>query len=79
MSKIRIIPLDPDKVIRCLKKLGYWEARQKGSHKIFKNVYGKIIVIPYHKGEKLRRGLISKIIKQLGVSVEEFYELIRDP
>ena len=42
-------------------------------------MYGKIIVIPYHKGEKLRRGLISKIIKQLGVSVEEFYELIRDP
>ena len=76
---IKVFPVDPDRLIKCLKKLGFREVRQKGSHKIFKNVHGKLIVVPYHRGEKIGRGLVSKIIKMLDLSVEDFYDLIRDP
>lgn len=79
MVKIRIIPINPDKLIRCLRKLGFREVRQKGSHKIFKDEGGRMIVVPYHKGEELGRGYLRKVIKQLDISVEEFYALVKDP
>lgn len=52
----RLRPISANKLIKIIIGLGYEEIRQKGSHKIFKNLEGKIIVIPYHKGEKISKG-----------------------
>jgi len=78
-SWIRVYPINADKLIKCLNKLGFREVRQRGSHKVFKNEQGLMIVVPYHKGEQLRKGYLRKVISLLSLSIEEFYLLVRDP
>ena len=74
MSKLR--PLPPKKVINALSKVGFVPGRQKGSHIILKNEEGVVIVVPNHPGEDLGRGLLLKIIKQEGLTKEEFLKLL---
>jgi len=35
-----------------------------------------VVVIPVHSGEKIGRGLLLKIIRQAGMSKEEFLKLL---
>ena len=58
-----------------LKKQGFEEIRQKGSHKFFRDSQGRTTVIPYHKGEKIGKGLLSKILKDIEMTREEFLNL----
>jgi predicted RNA binding protein YcfA (HicA-like mRNA interferase family) len=68
--------LKPREVIKVLEKLGFVFVRQKGSHRIY--VKGNIgITIPYHNKD-LKKGTLRAIIKQAGLSVEEFLKLLRD-
>lgn len=64
--------LKADEVIYILKKLGFKEIRQKGSHKYFKHRDGRATVIPYHKGEDISKGLLRKILKDIDVNLEVF-------
>lgn len=66
-----------DRLVRALKKFGFVELRQKGSHlslerrspdKIYK------IVVPMHK--TLAKGTLSDILKQAGLTVEQLLELL---
>jgi predicted RNA binding protein YcfA (HicA-like mRNA interferase family) len=66
-----------DRVVRALKRAGFVELRQKGSHvslerrstdRVFKTV------VPLH-GE-LAKGTLSDILKQSGLSLQEFLELL---
>jgi predicted RNA binding protein YcfA (HicA-like mRNA interferase family) len=72
MSKITII--SPDKMIKILRKLGFIESRQQGSHKFFVHEDGRTTMIPYHN-EDLGRGLIRKILRDIEISVEEYEKL----
>lgn len=72
----KLNPIAPEKLIKILLKKGFKEIRQKGSHKIFRNSDGRTTVIPFHKGEKIGRGLLLKIIKDMGLNREEFLELL---
>ncbi|MHA1292667.1 MAG: type II toxin-antitoxin system HicA family toxin [Promethearchaeota archaeon] len=72
----KLNPIKPEKLVKILKKLGYEEIRQRGSHKIFRNIDGKMTVIPFHKGETIGRGLLLKILKNIGISREEFLKLL---
>ena len=66
-----------ERVVRALKRAGFIELRQKGSHvspekrrsdRIFKTV------VPTH-GE-LAKGTLSDILKRSGLTLEEFLELL---
>ncbi len=59
---------------RILKNLGFSETRKHGSHRIFKDDFGKIVVIPFH-GDDLGRGLIRKILNELEITVDYYKEL----
>jgi len=64
-------------LISALSKLGFKPIRQKGSHVFLQHPDGRTTVIPNHPGEKLDRSLTIKIIKKdVGISVEEFLELL---
>jgi predicted RNA binding protein YcfA (HicA-like mRNA interferase family) len=68
--------LKSKEVIKVLEKLGFVFVRQKGSHRIY--VKGSIgITIPYHTKD-LKKGTLKAIIKQVGLSVEEFLKLLRN-
>ena len=71
----KLNPIAPDKLIRILKKQGFKEIRQKGFHKFFRDSQGRTTVIPYHKGEKIGRGLLTKILKDIDITREEFLSL----
>ena len=60
-----------DKAIKAFKKLGFYEARQKGSHVVMRRK-NKGCVIPRHK--QLAVGTLRSAIRQAGITVEEFVE-----
>ena len=61
-------------VIRKLGKIGYVVIRMKGSHARLWNDNGHPpVTVPMHK--ELRVGLLRAIIKQVGLSAEEFLAL----
>jgi predicted RNA binding protein YcfA (HicA-like mRNA interferase family) len=61
-------------VIRTLERLGFIVLRQKGSHIILRR--GPTgCVVPNHR--EIKTGTLSGILKQAGVSAEEFIEPLR--
>ena len=72
----KLSPIAPEKLIKILKKQGFEEIRQRGSHKFLRDMEGRTTVIPFHKGEKIGRGLLSKILKDIGMTRDEFLELL---
>ena len=57
-------------VIRALERLGFRVVRQRGSHVMLrKGVAG--CVVPLHR--ELKRGTLSGILRQAGVSAAEFF------
>lgn len=55
-------------VIQLLKKHGWFQVAQKGSHKHFKHekLKGKVTV-PHHKGKEIPIGTLNAILKQAGL------------
>ena len=75
MPKLK--PLSPNQLIKIIGLLGFKFLRQKGSHAIFSNSKGDLVVIPIHSKGKIDRGLLLKIIKkELKISREEFEKLL---
>lgn len=63
-------------VIAALENAGFKVQRQKGSHVTLRNAVTKrTTVIPMHSAE-LPRWLLKKIIKDAGLSEEEFRSLL---
>ena len=71
-------PLPAEKLIKALTKVGFKPVRQRGSHVILKHNDGKVTVVPVHRGEEIGRGLLSKIIKDAGLTREEFLKLLKE-
>lgn len=63
-------------VIKILKKVGFEQKRQKGSHIILmKEIDGKrVVVVPAHK--EIDKGTLIEIIRQAGLKREEFLNLL---
>ena len=75
MTKLAII--SSEDMERILLYLGFSRKRQAGSHVLFVQPDGRCTVVPFHKGEDLGRGLIRKILSDLGISPQEYEELRR--
>lgn len=66
----------PRDVVAALKKAGFKERRQRGSHLLLHNPNrGARVIVPVHTRE-LPRGTLKSIIAQSGLSVDEFIELL---
>ncbi|MBU6431566.1 MAG: type II toxin-antitoxin system HicA family toxin [Patescibacteria group bacterium] len=75
MSKLK--RLNAKKVIQKLKRAGFVEAHQRGSHLYLKNNNGsKIVTVPVHGSKDIPVGtLYNIVVKQAGLLVEEFNNL----
>ncbi len=64
-------------VTRRLDKLGFRFYRQgKGSHELWvRDSDGKVVPVPHHRGKSIQRGTVRAIIRETGMSVEEFMDL----
>lgn len=74
MSKLPV--LSGQKCIKILSKAGFYFKRQEGSHITLRRdePFGQI-TIPDHK--ELDRGTLRAIIRQSGLSVDEFIRLMK--
>jgi predicted RNA binding protein YcfA (HicA-like mRNA interferase family) len=68
------LPPRPEEVIRKLRRAGFQEFPGKGSHRKLVHADGRFMVVPFHSKE-LSRGLFKAILKQAGLSDEEYIEL----
>ena len=60
--------------VRKLQRAGWFFARQKGSHVMLTKLgYQWTLSVPQH--DELGPGLLRKLIRQAGLSLEEFNEL----
>lgn len=62
------------KAIKKLKRAGFEERYQQGSHIYFKKGERRTTV-PFHGSKDLAIGTLQNILKQAGLSVEEFNNL----
>lgn len=73
---MRLRPVSAEKVVKALNKIGFQPVRQKGSHLFMRHPDGRSTVIPIHPGEELGRGILKEILSDVGMSKEEFLELL---
>jgi len=72
----RLTPLKPEEVCRKLRQLGYVGPIPGGRHMRMVNLEtGKIIPIPMHGARDVSVGLIRQIIKEVGVTRDEWINL----
>ncbi|MDR4497575.1 MAG: type II toxin-antitoxin system HicA family toxin [Candidatus Scalindua sp.] len=64
--------LKPREVITILKKLGFSEIRQRGSHKQYRHSDGRCTTVPFHQGRDISPILLRQIIKDIGLTVDKF-------
>ncbi len=74
MPKLKII--SGKELCKILEKLGFEKIQGKGSHIRFKHSDGRRTVVPIHGNEKIGKGLLKEILKQLKLTRDEFLELI---
>ncbi|MGB9760068.1 MAG: type II toxin-antitoxin system HicA family toxin [Thermoproteota archaeon] len=72
MSKLPV--LSWREVIKVLSKKGFRVVRQKGSHMILQGPSKKFTVVPRH--ETIAPTTLMKILSQVGVTKEEFLNLL---
>jgi predicted RNA binding protein YcfA (HicA-like mRNA interferase family) len=69
--------LSARKVVRALKRAGFIEDRQKGSHLVLVHPETKArTVVPVHSGRTIKEPLLRAIIRDANLSVDEFIELL---
>ena len=64
--------MKPSEVITILGRLGFTEARQKGSHKQFRHPDGRATTVPFHLGRDISPILLRQIARDIGLTIEEF-------
>ncbi|MCF8465588.1 MAG: type II toxin-antitoxin system HicA family toxin [Flavobacteriales bacterium] len=53
---------------KLLKKDGWFEVRQKGSHVIMQHPSKEgQLTVPYHAGKEVKKGLLKALLKQAGI------------
>ena len=60
---------------RVARLLGFVLTRQAGSHERWNHSDGRAVTIPIHGGHEIGPPLFYKILRQLGISLDEFGKL----
>lgn len=64
-------------LVRALKRLGFVEARQTGSHLVLTRETTRArVVVPMHPGRTLKLGTLKAILDEGGVTVNEVIEVL---
>jgi predicted RNA binding protein YcfA (HicA-like mRNA interferase family) len=70
VTRLRLIPYRELKKV--VEAMGYEWIRCEGSHNIFRHSSGKIVVIPDHGSQVIVKPLLRKILRDLGLSPEDY-------
>ncbi|HEX9667421.1 MAG TPA: type II toxin-antitoxin system HicA family toxin [Thermodesulfobacteriota bacterium] len=73
---VKLKPEKPNEMIRKLRALGYEGPFPGGRHLFMRHPITKYkIPVPYHKGRDIPKGTVREIIKELGITVENWNKL----
>lgn len=67
------MPYSAREVLAKLRRAGFDEVRQSGSHKVLRHPDGRQTYVAMHTGD-VPEGTFRKILKQAGMSLEQFKE-----
>ncbi len=56
-------------VVGALKRSGFAEVSQKGSHQKLRHADGRVVIVPMHR--ELKRGTLQSILRQAKMSLED--------
>ncbi|MBI4035606.1 type II toxin-antitoxin system HicA family toxin [Candidatus Daviesbacteria bacterium] len=68
-------PIKAKELIKILKKIGFIERRQKGSHLFLSHEDGRTTVVPIHPSKSIGIGLLRSILRDVKLSPEDFGRL----
>ena len=74
MTRLRLVPYRD--LARVAQAVGFHPVRREGSHTTFRNAEGRIVVIPDHGSRVIVRPLLRKTIRDLGLGVEEYHQIL---
>lgn len=69
------MPAKANEIEKVARKLGFVKVRQKGSHARWKHPDGRSTTIPVHGNAEIGNWLFDEILKQMGITEEEFNQL----
>ena len=69
------VPAKASELEKVARKLGFEKVRQKGSHARWKHADGRSTTVPIHGKAEIGSWLFYEILKQLGITEEEFEAL----
>jgi predicted RNA binding protein YcfA (HicA-like mRNA interferase family) len=65
-----------DQTIKALRRAGFEQVRQLGSHVILQHADGRQTTVPIHKGEEIGVGLLRKILRDVEMTPDDFQKLL---
>ena len=68
------MPFTPREVVAKLKRAGFEEVRQTGSHLVLRHTDGRMTFVALHRGD-IPIGTLRKILKQAQLTLSEFGDL----
>lgn len=73
MSHLKLVPYRD--LARVAEAAGFEWERCRGSHTTFRAADGRIVVIPDHGKQVIVRPLLRKLVRDMGLTIEEYNEL----
>ena len=74
MSQLRVVPYR--QLRKVAERAGFVWSRCQGSHNTFTHPDGRVIVIPDHGSQDIVRPLVRKIIRDIGISRDEYHQML---
>jgi predicted RNA binding protein YcfA (HicA-like mRNA interferase family) len=71
----KLPPIAGRDLIAILKKQGFVVVRQKGSHARLEHKDNRKTTVPLHAGERVGRGLLRKILRDVNILPEDFQRM----
>ena len=74
MSRLKLLPYRD--LARVAEAAGFEWVRCRGSHNTFRSSDGRVIIIPDHRNQVIVRSLLRKIVRDMGLTVDEYNRLV---
>lgn len=76
MTKLRLVAYR--QLSKVAEAAGFHWVRREGSHNVFRNAEGRIVVIPDHGSQVIVRPLLRKILRDMGLGIEDYHRILED-
>jgi predicted RNA binding protein YcfA (HicA-like mRNA interferase family) len=74
---MRLPSIHPRKLDQLLAKVEWYEVKTTGGYHIkYKEGHPNPVGVPYHGGRDVKRGTLRKILRDTGISRDEFFDLL---